>query len=142
MPSASPAPDTEMATFGSDSLLPASLRISALMNRSIGPPGSGPPLAPSAAVPAATRTDPGGPADPGGSAGGMDTCVTWAKPPLAICAVRAGADMAAPDGHGPGGMPAPLSVTGPCVHVFPQRRAIFERFTPDSPESYAHRYAY
>ena len=40
MPSSSPDADTATATLGSESLLQASLRITALMNRSIGPVGA------------------------------------------------------------------------------------------------------
>src|SRR5215831_16595989 len=69
MPSSSPDADTATATLGSESLLQASLRISVLMSRSIGPFG-----APRAVPPAA----PGAPGRPGGPAGWVETCVTWA----------------------------------------------------------------
>src|SRR5487761_1882876 len=106
-PSSSPAADMEMATRGRESLLQASLRITVLMIRSIGPvpstgryiPGCSADVlasaagvsvpaadvpAPAADVPAPAADVPApaaGPADPGGSAGWTGTCVTWAVPP-------------------------------------------------------------
>src|SRR5262245_57956579 len=65
MPSSSPDADTATATLGSESLLQASLRISALMSRSIGPVGG-------------TRPGPGAGDRPACPAGGVETCVTWA----------------------------------------------------------------
>src|SRR4029077_8740161 len=72
MPSSSPEADTATATLGSESLLQASLRISALMNRSIGPVGGTRP------GPAAGRWAPDRPVGSADPAGGVETCVTWA----------------------------------------------------------------
>ena len=68
MPISRPAPDSVMATFGWDSLLQASVRMSALMSRPTGPVdpywSTGPPV-------------------PVSSAELTDACVTWAIPPSA-----------------------------------------------------------
>src|SRR5215472_10666650 len=77
MPSSRPRPDRVTATRGSDSLLQASLRITALMMRSIGPLGLCRSTRPS------VLDLPTAPTDPGGSAESVDTCVTWAIPPSA-----------------------------------------------------------
>ncbi len=77
MPSSSPAADRPTATLGSDSLLQASLRISQSMTRSTGPVGSWGSKGPYGPGRVACPTD------PGGSAAWVDTCVTWAIPPLA-----------------------------------------------------------
>src|SRR5215468_12524910 len=71
-----PAADRLTATLGSDSLLQASLRISQSMTRSTGPVGSWGSKGPYGPGRVACPTD------PGGSAGWVDTCVTWAIPPL------------------------------------------------------------
>jgi hypothetical protein len=67
MPSSKPTPDTVTATLGSDSLLQASLLISVLISRSIGP---SPATGPSVLDPLVGLTNPDGPA------GWLDTCVT------------------------------------------------------------------
>jgi hypothetical protein len=67
MPSSKPTPDTVTATLGWDSLLQASLLISVLISRSIGP---SPATGQSAVDPLVGSTN------PGGSAGWLDTCVT------------------------------------------------------------------
>src|SRR5215475_16065475 len=69
MPSSSPDADTATATLGSESLLQASLRITVLMSRSMGPLGATRP---------ARAVEPGARDRPAGPAGGVETCVTWA----------------------------------------------------------------
>ena len=68
MPSSRPASDTVTATFGLESLLQASVRMTALMSRSTGP-----------ADPYSST----GPSVPVSSAELTDACVTWAIPPSA-----------------------------------------------------------
>ena len=77
MPSSSPPPDRATATVGLDSWLQASLRIMVLMNRSIRP-GDSATWTGRGAVAA-----PADSANPGGSAGWTDACVTWANSPYA-----------------------------------------------------------
>src|ERR1700680_772402 len=76
MPSSRPTPDTVTATLGSESLLQASLRITVLMSRSIGPVGPCPSTGPYVPDWLACSADSGEPT------GRLDTCVTWAIPPL------------------------------------------------------------
>src|SRR5262249_46335003 len=76
IPSNRPAPDTETATVGSESLLQASLRINVLMTHSIGPAWPRP------AVGSSVPGWPIAPAGLDGSAESTDACVTWAIPPL------------------------------------------------------------
>src|SRR5262252_7743075 len=72
IPSSRPDADTATATLGSDSLLQASLRISVLMSRSIGPPGPGGPAWPGPSMGPCVLDRPAVPAAPGGSAESTD----------------------------------------------------------------------
>src|SRR5260370_36381485 len=94
MPSSRPTPDTVTAILGSESLLQASLRITVLMTRSIGPvgprPSRGPyvlsrptcPAVPDRPICPAVLDPLTCPADPGGAAESGDTFVTRGIPPL------------------------------------------------------------
>src|SRR5260370_7997216 len=76
MPSSRPTPDTVMATLGLASPLQASLRITVLMSRSIGPVGPRPSTGPYVPDWLACSADPAEPAAP------LDTCLTSPTPPL------------------------------------------------------------
>src|SRR5215510_1110834 len=110
IPSSRPAPDTAMATLGSESLLQASLRITVLMIHSTGPTGPCPARGSSV------------------STGGVDTCVTWAVPPLRDPA-RPPAAQISPC-HPDIGLATPLPFLGrPRLPVSNELRAAFQGST-------------